>query len=389
MTETNCIVCGAPGSRPFFSLERVPVHCNVQYQSREAACAAPLADVDLALCPHCGHVFNRSFDPSRVEYDARYENSLHFSPLFDAYAREVAAALVEKYDLRDKLILEIGSGKGEFLRLICELGGNRGIGIDPSYRPDPADLADERIQFVSAFHSGREGVRADCVICRHVLEHLAAPLQMLTEVRQTVGDRADGPVVFFEVPNVLFTLRDGGIWDLIYEHVSYFSEGSLRRAFELAGFRVLETRETYGGQFLQIQARASVLPASSSSAVGAELTGSMAETFEERFQQKFAQWGQRLRKLRSDGRRVVLWGAGSKGVTFLNAFRDSCPVEYAVDLNPRKQGLFLPGTGQQIVGPDLLADLKPDLVLVANPLYLNEIQELVRDQHLSPEFAVL
>jgi hypothetical protein len=73
----------------------------------------------------------------------------------------------------------------------------------------------------------------------------------------------------------------------------------------------------------------------------------------------------------------VVWGAGSKGVTFLNIFRDLQAVTLVVDVNPRKQGKFVAGSGQQIVAPDLLRDYQPDVVLVMNALYLNEICDML------------
>jgi hypothetical protein len=89
-------------------------------------------------------------------------------------------------------------------------------------------------------------------------------------------------------------------------------------------------------------------------------------------------WRRKLEQLESEGRRVVLWGAGSKGVTFLNAFKHCGQIEFAVDINPRKQGLYVPGTGQKIVAPEFLKDYQPDVVLVMNPLYMAEIQKLAK-----------
>ena len=60
--------------------------------------------------------------------------------------------------------------------------------------------------------------------------------------------------IFFEVPNGLFTLRDKGVWDLIYEHISYFTPASLARAFALSGFEVLDLQEAYDGQYLCLEA---------------------------------------------------------------------------------------------------------------------------------------
>ena len=117
----------------------------------------------------------------------------------------------------------------------------------------------------------------------------------------------------------------------------------------------------------------------------AGLVNSFAETFDERVEW----WRNRLQTLVQEGKRAVLWGAGSKGVTFLNTFKDVHPAEYAVDLNPRKHGRFLPGCGVEVVAPEFVRDLRPDLILVANPLYKDEIGQAVAEMGGKAELAVI
>ncbi len=71
---------------------------------------------------------------------------------------------------------------------------------------------------------------------------------------------------------------------------------------------------------------------------------------------------------------VVLWGAGSKGATYLNLVGDAAPVAGVVDINPRKCGWGVPGTPLTISAPDALTAIGPSTVLVANPIYIDEIQ---------------
>jgi hypothetical protein len=175
---------------------------------------------------------------------------------------------------------------------------------------------------------------------------------------------------------------------------------SLSRAFEEAGFEVLNVEEVYGSQFLQIAARPrGALPASDTrrgddspgrqDACAPRELEDLVKSFADTFRERAQGWRDRLAGWRREGRRAVLWGAGSKGVTFLNTFRDLRPADYAVDLNPRKHGRFLPGCGVEIVASEFLLDLKPDLILIANPLYEDEIRGTVADMGLSGEFAVI
>ena len=86
------------------------------------------------------------------------------------------------------------------------------------------------------------------------------------------------------------------------------------------------------------------------------------------------------------GQRVVVWGGGAKGVTFLNTLKTQDQIEYVVDINPRKQGRYVPGTGQQIVPPEFLRDYQPDVVIVMNPIYKSEIEQIIKGLGLTAKF---
>jgi len=381
--RSRCPVCDADEVKGFLEIPRVPVYCNVLWPSREEALAAPRGDLDLAYCGGCGHVFNRRFDPGLVEYTGDYENSLHYSPRFQEYADKLAADLIARHDLHDKDIVEIACGKGDFLKQLCRLGGNRGYGFDPSYEPErEGDADDAAITFVRDYYGDAYAdYHADFICCRHALEHIPPATEFLSGLRLSVGDRPE-TVVFFEVPNSLYSLRDLGIWDFIYEHPSYFCTTSLAASFRLAGFEVQATREAFGGQFLCIEAMpgrpGQTVAVAGEEAELATVAGYVRElpeaygTYRER-------WRRRLQEMAAAGRTAAVWGGGSKGVTFLNVLDAGPEISCVVDINPHKQGKFVPGTGQPVVGPEALRDDPPDAIIVMNPLYRAEIGRMVAE----------
>jgi SAM-dependent methyltransferase len=342
----------------------------------------------LGFCRACGHVFNLAFNSALMEYSQAYENSLHFSPRFQRYAESLAVRLVERYDLHGKDIIEIGCGKGDFLILLCKLGDNRGIGFDRSYVPDPdTHMVTGQVTFVQDFYSERYAdCRADLICCRHVLEHIQSPRDFVSSVRRSIGRRTD-TIVFFEVPNALFTLRDLGVWDLIYEHCSYFGPSSLARLFALCGFDVCDLAETYAGQFLCLEAVPREGIADLTAGPCGDLEGMSAHVaaFADQYRRKVETWERRLEQMAQAGRRVVVWGAGSKGVSFLNTLKIREQVEYVVDVNPRKHGMVVAGTGQGIVPPEFLRDYQPEVIVVMNAVYETEIRRLVESLGLVPE----
>ena len=361
-----CRSCGERRSFVFHEIERVPLHCCQLIESREEALRAPTGRLRLSFCDACGFIQNDAFDPSEIDYSESYEDSQAFSPRFLSFARDLASRLVETYGLRDKDIVEIGCGKGDFLKLLCEIGGNRGVGVDSAYVEGRLQSeALDRIEFIRDFFPlADRQLRGDLLCCRHTLEHLAQVRDFTDTVRDSLRG-AEDTTVFFEVPDVTRVLDELAFWDLYYEHCSYFSPGSLARLFRASGFRVLRLERGFEDQYVLLDARpAGSQPAGSSPEAppGApfELEDDLArlraavERFVERVPPALAGWQQRLEAHRSEGLKTVLWGAGSKAVGFLTTLSGETGIEYLVDINPHKHGMHLAGTGQRIVSPRFL-----------------------------------
>jgi SAM-dependent methyltransferase len=381
-----CPVCSFPGMDFFFEMEDVPVFCNVLYASAEAARAAERGTITLGMCRQCTHVFNFTFEPSRVAYTPAYENSLHFSPHFHRYAEGLARELIERYGIRNKTVLDIGCGKGDFLKLMVALGNNRGIGFDASYRADDA-VHDERLTFIQDFYStAYVHHHADLYTCRHVLEHLPNPSRLLQDVHASLQNNPAG-ILYIEVPNALWTLEQGGIWDVIYEHCSYFTPSSLRRLMEECGFDVLRMYDSFGGQYLAAEC---TLRHATSQPLGQPQAdihhlASLAQAFSERHLSNVKAWKDTLIRLREEGKRIVVWGSGSKGVTFLNLVSGKEHIECVVDVNPRKHNLYTPCTAHHVVAPEDLGHIQPDVVIVMNPVYADEIRSTLAGLGLEPQ----
>jgi SAM-dependent methyltransferase len=365
----------------------MPVSIGVQWASKAEAQSCKKGNLDLAFCRRCGFIWNRTFDPGRLEYSQRYDNSLDFSPVFQTYARELAGRLIDTYGIRGKDVVELGCGKGHFLALLCEKGENRGVGFDPSYEGARVESpAAHRMTYIADFYGEKyTSHRGDLICCRHVFEHIPDPAGFLSMVRRTIGDRSSA-VVYFEVPNVRFILDQHSIWDIIYEHCNYFSRESLAGVFRRCGFEVLRLEETYGAQFLSLEARLSA-----NSKAGEALADDLSHLatavgrFASEVEERSKTWTSRLAEFRRTGKRTVVWGAGAKAVSFLNMLKLEDAVHCAVDINPHKEGRHLPGTGQRIVAPGYLRTFKPEVVVLMNPIYRAEVEGKLRELGVEAE----
>jgi Methyltransferase domain/C-methyltransferase C-terminal domain len=380
--KTVCPNCRSSGCcHQFYEVLGVPTNSCLLVEDRARALDFPTGDIVLAVCSECGFIFNAAWDPERTIYSDQYEETQGFSPTFNTFNRAIAEELISSYDIRGKTVLEIGCGKGEFLSLICELGGNRGIGYDPSFVP-ARQRSEQDVRFVREFFTeGTREVAPDLLCCKMTLEHIGQTHRFVDSVR-SVANRKDS-VIFFQVPDVDRILKEGAFWDVYYEHCSYFSATSLGRLFARTGFTVKRIWSGYDDQYLMIVTNPAELgdDVTLGDPDGVDAIIRLSGSFAAAAARSRTAWLSRLRSWAAAGQRTVLWGSGSKAVAFLTTLGVHDEVEYVVDINPYRVGKFLPSTGQRIVAPAFLRDYRPDNVVIMNPVYRDEIgRELARQR---------
>jgi hypothetical protein len=381
----SCPVCASDSAEVFLARAGVPVQQNLPVDSPEAAAAIPRGSLRMAVCANCGFVFNGAFEPELMEYGPGYNNDQTHSPAFRTHLDERLRHLVDERGVRGKRIVEVGCGNGAFLRKVVRADpGNVGYGFDPAYR-GPLHEEQGRLNFARSLYGPEHtGLRADVVICRHVIEHVPRPLALLQAVRAAIVE-APSSRVFFETPCVDWILRNRVLWDFFYEHCSLFTTASLRTAFELAGFEVRSVQHVFGDQYLWIEAVPASSPAAATLAPGE--TPSLAFGYGAGEAATLAEWRARLAGWASLGSFAV-WGAGAKGVTLLNLVDPARElVDCVVDLNPLKQGRYVPGTGHPVVAPGMLAARGVRRALMMNPNYRAETQALLDGAGLQVELV--
>lgn len=385
MKHTKCPNCYHHSIEDFFTIENAPVHSLVNIDSYEKAMQIERKDLTLAFCNNCGFIFNSSFDTSLDYYTQGYEDQQGFSPTFVKFITGVTNRFIERYHMREKDVIEIGCGKGDFISLISELGNNRGVGIDPAWVPGRTK-PNSNVRFIQEFYSKEHGqLPADCICCRHTLEHIHATGEFMKTIRESIGDRKD-VVLFFEVPSIVRILKIQAFWDIFYEHCTYLSPGSMGRLFRLNGFEVLDMYLEYDEQYLFIEARPvdgisdKIHPLEESVEELKELT----KIFTEKISVTLNTWRERLSEIKDKKQKTVVWGGGSKSVGFLTQFDDLDVIDYVVDINPHMQGNFIPGIGKKYVAPEFLKEYRPDVVIIMNSVYMEEIRKSLNEMGLDP-----
>jgi hypothetical protein len=373
-TSKSCPLCGKSESLIFFKLTNVPCSCNILWRTREDAINCPKGDIELGYCPSCTFISNYALEPAKNQYTDSYDNSLFYSSLFQGYVEKTVKELIQKYNLHNKTIMEITVGKVDFLSLFCSLGPNKGVRFDSSKVNAEHNL--EKFELLKP--QEKVPLKINFVFSFHDLEHANDPRYFLNVLKKII-DKDPNTIFYFSVPNIYKAFSNGDFTDIIYEHVSYFTVPSLHFLFSALGYKVLNIFEDASGLYSSINIVATistdpknhVMPISEKES---DAIKALCMLFSSKSRTVMEKTVLQLKQLLGQGKKLVIWGAGARGVTFLNIFRDD-RIKYVVDINPKKQGNFIPGTGQKIISPSFLLDYKPNYVIIVNALYENEIKK--------------
>lgn len=403
MVKKPCYSCHKSHVFPAVIRENLITMQNYVYQNYQDALQAKVGQFELGVCPDCGFANNTKYDPSLLNYDENYDNSVP-STVFTNYYQEIATFLYQNYDLDGRLVIDVGCGKGTFLKVLTELYPQvKGLGIDPSYEENQftttaSDLTNlpSNLRFIQdVFNQEYVTEQPALVICRHVLEHIPQPTSFLKSIHSALSKFPQTPF-FLEVPDLSWILDNQAFWDFCYEHCNYFTTDSLINILETSGFNVQETHRAFGDQY--IWARGITNATNNDGYKDQENLDQennlnkfidQVKAYVDQENNLISTMGDRLRKLKAQNINIAVWGMATKGVIFVNLVDPLAQViNWCIDINQKKQNCFIPHTGHQISPPQILhqAQGKNLVIIVMNPNYIDEIKSMCHDLLLHPKF---
>jgi SAM-dependent methyltransferase len=376
MTETTCRFCGAAVDGVFADLGTSPL-ANSYLPPERVNAMEPFYPLRALVCGECFLVQLEEFEtPEAIFSDYAYFSS--YSSSWIEHSRRYSAQMVERLGLNaDSHVVEIASNDGYLLQFFHE----RQIpvlGIEPAANVAKVALQKGIPTLVEFF--GVETARslagessADLLLGNNVLAHVPDLNDFVAGMKVLLKP---GGVITMEFPHLMRLMAENQ-WDTIYhEHFSYFSFLTVSRVFEAHGLRLFDVQElpTHGGSLRVFGAHAQD-PQKLETDAARELRERERTAGFERLD-TYLGYGRRVEAdkrqilsflidLKQQGLSIVGYGAPAKGNTLLNycgVRRDF--VDYTCDLNPHKQGHFLPGSHIPIRSPEAILEDKPDVVLI-------------------------
>jgi SAM-dependent methyltransferase len=336
-------------TRLLYKQEKFPIFQNRTYNTEAEAKDCPKGDVQLVEDQRTGLVYNAAFCPELMIYDVNYQNEQAVSPLFREHLKSVSKIIDGK--IGRETIVEVGCGKGFFLEMLLDKGFDV-TGFDPAYEGINPKVKKQ-------YFAPGVGITAKGLILRHVLEHIQDPFEFLLKLRKANGGNGK---IYIEVPCFDWICKHRAWFDIFYEHVNYFRLSDFHRMFDT----VIEGGRLFGGQYLYVVAELASLKEP-------ELSLDDRVMFPTDFLWSI------LNPMHTTLDHTAIWGGASKGVIFsLLKGRAGQPVNTVIDINPAKQGKYLPASGLRVQAPvEALAKLpEKSTIFVMNSNYSDEIKSM-------------
>jgi SAM-dependent methyltransferase len=371
---SDCRLCGAPLEHVVADLGVSPV-ANDFIREEDLGKMEPFYPLCALVCGNCLLVQLEAFESPEQIFSGDYAYFSSFSTGWLEHARRYTEATVERFGLdASSKVVEIASNDGYLLQYFVE----RGIpvlGIEPTANTAAAAIAKGIPTDVRFFGSETAADlhaehTADLLIANNVLAHVPDLNDFIAGLATLLAPEG---VLTIEFPHLLRLLEEGQFDTIYHEHFSYFSLLTATRALERHGLAIFDVEElsTHGGSLriyaghvprvpgervveLRDRERASGLEA---------LTTYLA--FADRVRREKREIVRFFIEQKEAGVSIAGYGAPAKGNTLLNYCgigRDF--IDYTVDLNPHKQGRYLPGSRIPVRNPEEIRLTRPDLVFI-------------------------
>ena len=351
--KKSCRLCKSELSlEPSFILKNLPLGVQFFPSKEELANDLPVV-LNIYRCNACGFV--QAFG-NQVVYESEHSAATSISPAMMEHKYSQAEGFLSKYNLKGKNILEAGCGDGHFLKMLKDAGAANAIGVEPSVKSkESSDYKNDVTiysEFITETNILKEGP-FDAFATFHVMEHIPDIHDFIAGISVNLKEGAIG---FVEVPSSELIEDELRFYDIINDHLNYFTLRTMKLAFEMHNFEILDSYRDWNGEHNVIIVK--------------KLKKYDYQIIENAKVETIENLTSVLDKY--SNKKVAIWGASMHSLTLLSQFQTE-KIAYVIDSAKYKQDRFTPVSHYSIVSPSILSTQPVDCIIIIAPRFVDEI----------------
>jgi SAM-dependent methyltransferase len=311
----------------------------------------------------------------QTDYYDEYYMTTSFSESMKIYEKELCEKFFKEFSLKNKKLIEIGSGDGQFLKMFSDKGTDV-LGFEPS--KTFFNLALKRgLKMKNEYFNSNSNINDnfyDAVISRQVFEHLNNPNEVLENIFKKLKF---GGVGLIEIPSFEKSLKENRYYDVFLDHKCYYTKKTLSHLLNKNGFEVTNIFNSFNDEYIVAYFRKNMQ--------------NDIQQFAENFLDYKSNFKNIINKMTLNSKKIVMYGAGGKGLSVLTMCNiDSSQISYVVDSDLTKQNKYTVGSHILIKPPEILKTDEVDVIIISAMAYYEEIlKDLTEKYNYSGEIYAI
>ena len=360
--RTTCLFCHSELTEPLFRLKNVPALAQNMPTNSEEIKKDVGIDLSLHQCPYCGLV---QLDSPPVFYYRDVIRSGGYATTMKDLRLEQYRGFIKEGRLENKKIIEVGCGAGEFLSLLQDNFPVKAYGIE--HNPDLVKAARDaglnvQCGFIETNKEKLNHAPFEAFMMFNFLEHLPDPSMFLQGICSNLSDESWGLIT---VPAWEYIYDHNGFYELIADHIAYYSKETFCRMLEMNGFEIVHceiiNRDTW-------------------SATVKKIRQTDLSQMEKHFFDLKNEILNAILSWHNQNKTISVWGAGHQGLTAISSMNLEPYLQFVIDSAPFKQGKYTPASHLKIISPTEFYSAPTDVVIVMAPGYTDEIVSLLQNR---------
>lgn len=371
MMKNKCRVCGNKlYEEPLLKYYNMPNRAQFFVEEKDLSKDKGI-DLFLYQCSGCGLL---QLDGEPVSYYKDVIRAAGVSEEMKSFRLKHFNEFISRYNLKDKKIIEIGTGCGEFLEIMNRTGV-KAYGLE--HLNESVNIClEKKIEVYKGFVEDEnykiKNAPYDAFFIMNFLEHIPNPNKFLMGISNNLKDDAIGLI---EVPNVDMILEKLMFSEFISDHLMYFTRDTLSFLLKKNGFEVMEIEDVWHDYVISIivkkKNRLELKEFNTQQSIISNEINSFID--------------ENLLK----GRKVAVWGAGHQSLAVMAMTNLSQKIEFVIDSAKFKQEKYTPSTHVKVVAPSILKEVKIGAILVMAASYSDEVANIINRDYSDIVVAIL